>query len=105
MATYLYVCKTCGESFSSSTRDLESHCTEGDARRDYRGEAVGFATASLRKENDFSVRAPQFLPMAKDFESPSDPDGQKGLRAWRDSVHPAEGNKRPYNVDLKRRSL
>lgn len=105
MAMYVYRCDT-GHSFESPVYGLVD-CTSHRAavHRDYRAEAVGFNTATLKKERDFGVRAgwDRFLPNAKSFESATDPDGQRGLREWRDSVRPAESNKRPMDPpDLKK---
>lgn len=100
MATYCFKCGA-GHTWSGpaqvSTGCPKPDCTDPDARRDYKAESVGFAVAALAHDREFSVKShkDQFLPTAADYAGPSDPSGQKGLRAWRESVRPAEGNKRP----------
>jgi hypothetical protein len=84
---------------TGTDRDLNEgaiHCSSPIVR-DYRAEGVGFAVAALTHEREFGLRShkDQFLPTAADYAGPSDPDGQKGLRAWRESVQPTAENKRP----------
>ena len=46
-----------------------------------------------------------FLPTAKDFAAPGDPDGAKGLREWADTHEPKAGNKSPtYPAGIPKRS-
>ena len=104
MATYCFVCPDCGQTWTTTERASTAHCTS-PARRDYRAEGVGFATASLSREREFGLKShkDQFLPTPADFASASDPDGQKGLREWRESVTPKSENKRPIEPDLAKK--
>jgi hypothetical protein len=109
--TYLFRCRTCGRSFSADhPRALlgeECPCSKDILRRDYRGEGVGFNTATLKKERDFGVRAHKdmFLPTAKDFAGPADPEGTKGIREWAEEHKPKDTNKRPDWPDIPKRSF
>lgn len=107
MATYCFKCPECGAPYTGSSVELPGICIDCKVGllRDYRAESVGFATASLAHEREFGMKShqSQFLPTAKDYEGPSDPDGQKGLRAWRESVTPKPENKRPVNVGLDKK--
>lgn len=66
--------------------------------RDYRAENVGINVDDLKRARDVggvSAARDLFLPTAKEYESPSDPTGQKGLREWADRHQPASSNKKP----------
>lgn len=76
--------------------------------RDYRAENVAPQVLPLKREREAggpSAVRDLFLPTAKDFESPSDPDGQKGIRAWADEQKPKDGNKKPHWPDMKKKTF
>lgn len=63
--------------------------------RDYRAEGVsatGMVALKQERELNFKERAHDVLPSNDDFASPEDPDGKKGMRAWRESVVPYQGH-------------
>lgn len=64
--------------------------------RDYRAERVGINVSQLNREMDPNL----ILPSAKHFESPSDPDGSRGLKKWLETYEPAPGNKNPQVPSL-----
>jgi hypothetical protein len=100
MALYLYECTRCGtrQQLSATIGDVPSapDCECGGAtQRSYRSEGVGLAIRNLKIERDPNFSERLFLPDASDFASPTDPDGQKGLREWNENNVPKEGNKNP----------
>jgi hypothetical protein len=90
MKAYCYRCTSCGERFEQKYKFGAAPATvpcgwcsdgEDNAVRDYRAEnpqtiipAYMRSTASDKAD---------FLPTEKDYESPSDPDGSKGMAAWK----------------------
>lgn len=108
MATYCFKCPE-GHTFSLTSRSVPG-CYECGAplRRDYRAEGVGVATVALKRERErggASAVRDLFLPTAKDYAGPGDPDGAKGLRQWADEHEPKMGNKKPlYPEGIPRRS-
>jgi hypothetical protein len=111
VATYCYKCLNCEAKFTGvtpgSAGELNLPCGScgGRITRDYRAEAVGFSTASLAHAREFDMQShrDQFLPTPADYAGPDDPDGQKGLREWRESVSPKAGNKRPAEPDIDKK--
>lgn len=91
MATYCYIDLDTGERFTSEQYGLEE--TE-NVRRDYKSENAGFFIPSHMSSKNTSSWG-DFLPSAKDFESPTDPDGAKGIEQWNETHQPAPGNKSP----------
>jgi hypothetical protein len=103
MATYCFKCRTCGATGLSFHSDFwPVLCTHDDTARDYRAESVGVQVAGLKFEREAggakAVRD-KFLPTAKDYVGPGDPDGGKGLREWADTHDPKPGNKNPSYPD------
>lgn len=105
MATYCYRCKDCGATLTGTDRALNDgavHC-ETPIVRDYRAEGVQLG-AGTRPSREMSLeeRARLFLPTTDDFKGPDDPDGTKGLRAWRDEHEPTTvdpiGNSLPKSI-------
>jgi len=47
----------------------------------------------------------KFLPTARDFAGPADPDGTKGLQEWGDTHEPKNGNSKPMYPDIPKRSF
>lgn len=83
-------------------------------RRDYQAEGVGFSGISeLKRQREsgldgLSGRKAQrdiFLPTAKELRSPSDPDGQKGIRAWAERHGPRDSNKKPLYPDMDKKQF
>lgn len=100
MATYCYRCPECGARAETPHR-VAPYCYRGcpeQMGRDYRAERVGVAVENLRREREHTKEeyARAFLPTNDDYKSASDPDGTKGMRAWREQFSPAADNKRPY---------
>jgi hypothetical protein len=115
MALYCYRCPECGRLTESTERDLAPTCpTHIESgvfvamRRSYRDEGVSPQVANLKREREAggpSAVRDMFLPTAKDYESPSDPDGSKGLSNWAETHAPASGNKRPAYPDMPKKSF
>jgi hypothetical protein len=110
--TYCFKCDTCGASWEHSSQQLGLHpvngCGQPRVLRDYRAEAASPQVANLKREREAGGRSAvrdMFLPTAKDYESPSDPDGSKGIRKWADEHAPADGNKRPDYPDMPKKSF
>lgn len=105
MATYIFKCKLCPARASTDNRENVITCKgfsepHGDCVmvRDYRSEGVGIAVQQLRDERNAGGRKDYdnlFLPDNKDFQGPGDPDGNKGMRQWREEHQPKDTNKRP----------
>lgn len=112
MTTYCYKCSECGLTATSASRNRTGSCSVGHPAapivRDYRAENAGATgMVQLKHERSMGGRAAYrdaFLPTAEDYASPSDPDGERGLRTWADEHQPTEDNKRPLYPDIKRRS-
>jgi hypothetical protein len=66
-------------------------------RHDYLAENAGIDRTSLTPDHVDRVRKHQalFLPGAKDFAGPDDPDGIVGLKEWQDTHQPRPSNKKP----------
>jgi hypothetical protein len=70
-----------------------------EMRRDYRAEGVGVQTWELKRDREaggLSNQAKLFLPDNSEFADESDPDGSKGMRAWRENHEPKSSNKKPF---------
>jgi len=97
---YCYSCPKCGYGFEVKNRDVRTcpACMKADLVRDYRAENVGVSLVEVKKlrEHPQEEYAAKMLPTNADFASPSDPEGKKGMRQWRDEHRPKEGNKRPF---------
>jgi predicted RNA-binding Zn-ribbon protein involved in translation (DUF1610 family) len=105
MATYCYRCVQCKQLLESSTRGEIAVCPRcgGFVARDYRSESVGVDRTSMRPDRKDFLReqAALFLPTAKDYAGPDDPDGMKGLKAWQDEMGPRPSNTKPaWPTDL-----
>lgn len=74
---------------------LEIDCCTGIAVRDYRAENAGIDLSDIRASNKADDTAHLFLPSAKDYQSAKDPDGEKGMRQWREDHSPRPDNPRP----------
>ncbi len=100
--TYCFRCPGCEDRFQDSDPDPIRSCPScggGPVIRDYRAEAVGIGSGVRVSRGVFDSpqeAADALLPSNKDFAGPSDPDGTKGMRQWRDSHTPHPTNKRPY---------
>ena len=104
MATYLFECE---HEDHIEVRQVEAPMRFGpepqtcllghQMRRDYLGENAGIDRTSLTPDHVDRVRKHQklFLPEAKDFAGPGDPDGIKGLKAWQDNHQPRPSNRKP----------
>lgn len=105
MAAYCFFCKLCG-----ATREvglaIAPSCHDTTMARDYRAEAAGVQTLQLRRERETggsSAVRDLFLPTARDYAGPTDPDGSKGIRQWNDEHAPGSGNKRPLRPESPRK--
>lgn len=112
MATYCFRCRVCEATFQIPATTWHGSacptCGMDGIVRDYRAEGVGVQVVQLQRERERGGRSAvrdTFLPTAKDFESPSDPDGAKGIRQWADEHAPREGNSKPLYPDIPKRSF
>jgi hypothetical protein len=112
MPTYLFRCRECGMKASGIYPDAEHAILEGESHdwvRDYKAENVGLTgMVQMKREREAGgSRAVRdlFLPKQRDFESPEDPDGSRGIRAWADEHAPKESNKRPLWPDMPRKTF
>jgi len=112
--TYVFTCPECGRYVETSVREPSPSCAckkmahPTEMARNYRAEAASPQVANLKREREAGGRSAvrdMFLPTAKDYESPSDPDGSKGIRKWADEHAPADGNKRPDYPDMPKKSF
>jgi len=114
MAVYVFRCPVDGYTVETSQRDpapthgphVKGKVLYGPMVRDYRAEGASPAIAGLKRERELG--SPNdlkglFLPTAKDYAGPGDPDGQRGLRAWAEETRPAADNKRPVYPDMDRK--
>ena len=108
MPLYSFSCATpsCGaqEVIKCSFKEYETlsppACTHGVMRRDYKADRIQVAILDLKKSNEHGHDPSLFLPTAKDYEGPNDPDGSKGLTKWLEEHKPAPGNKHPKEPKL-----
>lgn len=94
MTIYCYVCPSCTtkvERFSPSAEGPpQTKCNCGEVmRRDYKTERPqtlipAYMRAGASDKSDF-------LPSEKDFTSPSDPTGEKGMTEWK-KTHVVKGS-------------
>lgn len=113
--TYCFVCPECGARQETNAYDnvpwcLMDHGRDGvqPMKRDYRAEAASPQVANLKREREAGGRSAvrdMFLPTAKDYESPSDPDGSKGITKWAEEHAPTDSNKRPDYPDIPKKSF
>lgn len=107
--TYCFRCTECGESVESSNRNpYPTHDCGGQLRRDYQAEGAAPHVVALKREREAGGRSAvrdMFLPKAKDFESPSDPDGTKGISKWNEEHGPRAGNKNPLRPEQPKKSF
>jgi hypothetical protein len=121
--TYVFTCRDCGYQVETNVREpapTHFHSWKPGAKknpqprrevvmqRDYRAESSSPLVANLKREREAGGRSAvrdMFLPTAKDYESPSDPDGSKGIRKWAEEHAPADGNKRPDYPDIPKKSF
>lgn len=98
MRTYCFKCRICG--YRTEGYGPAWHC-ESDMARDYAAENFGVgAGVRVSKTGTNRDQAKLFLPQAKDYAGPGDPDGSKGLRAWNESHGPKSGNTRPVRPEM-----
>lgn len=101
MTVYCFTCPSCGVTWTHPERGIAGDqcvCGNGRIRRDYRAENVGVAVQQLKMEREAGSKEAYdrlFLPTNDDFKGPGDPDGTKGMRAWRDEHQPRPTNKNP----------
>lgn len=91
MAIFCYKCKECDERFMDQTHGLSKcpYCGKIAVVRDYKAETKttlipAYMRAGASDKSDF-------LPSEKDFESPTDPTGEKGMKEWKDT-HKVKGS-------------
>jgi hypothetical protein len=102
MPEYAWRC-TCGERTTtvSSIHDgpVAPSCSScgGVTVRDYRAANLQLAIGDLKRTNRVGHSASLFLPDAQYFESPTDPDGTKGIKEWNETHIPKghSGRTRP----------
>jgi len=74
-----------------------SHPAGLPMRRDYGAEGVGLGSGvKVSRDGLVADQAALFLPSNKDYAGPGDPDGNKGMRKWRDSHGPRDTNSKPH---------
>lgn len=75
-------------------------CGSFSVRRDYQAEAVGLGSGvKMSRDGTLGDQARMFLPEAKDFAKPGDPDGIKGLNNWNETHGPRPTNNKPRRPD------
>lgn len=108
MAHYSYLCPGCGAS-AALNRPIsegppvevfcEQHTNPVSMKRDYRSDVPVFGNrvemAREREAGGASAMRDLFLPTNDDYKGPADPDGNKGMKQWREEHSPRESNKRP----------
>lgn len=107
MAKYCFICPACGATYEA-TASLRvgptapyciAHAEVVEAIRDYRAEQVGVSgLLDMKHEREMGSSnnaARLFLPTNEDFAGPKDPEGKKGMRAWRERHRPKSSNRRP----------
>ena len=67
----------------------------GEMTRNYKADSPQLAISGLKRERDPNYRDSLFLPDADMYKSPTDPEGQKGLKKWHETHRPSDGNKNP----------
>lgn len=107
-AIYLFRCPTCGnrQALFRPDPDTCEHCGTDRMVRDYRSEGVTANTAALARERggqDNGWFRENFLPTAKDYAGPTDPDGTKGLQKWNDEHGPRDDNHNPVRPEVPKR--
>ena len=113
MATYVYTCQLCGRSRETNRQEVAPCWFDGTLdKRDYRAEGAGFiGVAEMKRQREsgldgLSGRKAQrdlFLPTAEEMRSPSDPTGQKGIRAWAERHGPRDSNKAPLYPEMDKK--
>lgn len=114
MARYIFACRSCGAWTEGIEPDpmAVDHIACGACgaqrgwKRDYRAEGVVANTAGLARERDGKDNTwfrDNFLPTAKDYAGPSDPDGSKGLQKWNDEHGPRDDNHKPVRPEVPKR--
>jgi len=106
VSTYCFFCPSCDFVTTSNVHGLVPACSHGPMKRDYRAENTAVQTLQLKRERETggsSAVRDLFLPSAKDYAGPSDPDGSKGIRQWNDEHVPGNGNKRPLRPESPRK--
>ena len=105
--TYCFRCVECNELVESHSRyPYPTHACGGQLRRSWRDENVAPQTLQLKREREAGGRRAMrdtMLPVQKDFESPEDPDGSRGIREWADGMKPKDGNKNPLWPDMPKK--
>ena len=108
MATYAYLCPGCGGSYwahapARQGPPVEVLCTNPNhgrtvvaMRRDYAAENVGIGSGVRVSRNGTNKDIDRlFMPNNDEFKGPGDPDGTKGMRAWRENHIPKDDNHNP----------
>lgn len=94
---YAFICKNCDtkqevERRGGDTRPPVCHCgtiTVRDYKTEWSSQRVHIPLHMSSRNT--SVKS-DFLPSEKDFESPEDPTGSKGMKEWKDT-HQVKGHK------------
>lgn len=85
--TYCFKCNVCGNKVEVTNRNRHPVCHCGTTMvRDYRTELDSqsvFIPLHMSSRNTSSKT--DFLPTTKDFEGPSDPTGENGMKDWKDT--------------------
>lgn len=87
---YCWKCKVCNHRFISEHREGEGCALDHDFEwcvRDYKAERASTHIPMHMSARNTSNKS-DFLPSAKDFESPTDPTGEKGMQTWKDTHKP-----------------
>lgn len=103
---YCFKCKDCGargESTRALTWCLE--CGGDNVVRDWKAEGVGIGTGvRVSRTGTDRDQRDLFLPSAKDYAGPGDPDGSKGIRNW-NAEHEHMGGGKPLRPDAPKESF
>ena len=85
MFTYCYMCDTCDNKKTLTVRTQATLCDCGNQmRRDYPQEwKTQSVHIPLHMSSRNTTNKSDFLPSTKDFESPTDPTGEKGMDNWK----------------------
>ena len=107
--TYIYKCQGCGAHYELPIHGFDEtncpRCGKCCLRRDYKAEGFGIGSGvKVSRDGTIKDQAKLFLPDNKDFAGPSDPDGTKGMREWREN-HTPKGAKPHWPGEVEKKVM